>query len=146
MHAITPWLITVRRNCQLRRGGWEHSSALALGCCVGVAGGGSSRRAAGELAPVGAFVVGSESAGGEHGGGGGVDAGDEESLVLGPGGAVGVGAGGRPLVGCVLGGGAHRVAWEVRQAGQASWPRSGEERWPAGWPCGQGVPRISCHW
>src|SRR4051794_9118278 len=109
-----------------------------LGCCVGGAGGGSGRRAVGELAPVGAFVVGSESAGGEYGGGGGVDAGGEESLVLGPGGTVGVGTGGRPLVGCVLGGGAHRVAWEVRQAGAGRSPRRGGGGAPAGWAGGRG--------
>jgi hypothetical protein len=106
------------------------SSALLLGGGVGGAGGGCGRGAVGELAPVGAFVVGSGLAGGKDGGSSGVDAGGEQALVLGPGGAVRAWADRRPARGSVLGG--HGVAWEVRQAGQARWPRSGEGRSPAG--------------
>src|SRR3954453_22119730 len=124
--------------------GWCCSSALSLGFCVGGAGRWRGGGAAGELAPVGAFVVGSGSAGGEDGGGGGGDAGGEQPLVFGPGRAVGAGPDGRPRA--ERGVGAHRGAWERRQAGQASCPRWGEGRSPAGWPCGQGAPRISCHW
>src|SRR3954447_16584699 len=128
-------------TAQLRRGGSEHSSALSLGGGVGSAGG---RGAAGELAPVGAFVLGPGSAGGKHGGGGRGDAGGAQPLVFGPGRAVGARPDGRPLAECGVG--AHRGAWWRRQAGQASCPRSGEGRLPAGWPCGQGGPKISWRW
>src|SRR4051794_8779718 len=115
MQAITPWVISSQEASQLRRGGSERSSALSLGGGVGGAGGGGGGGVVGELAPVGAFVVGLGLAGGEDGGGGGVDAGGEESLVLGPGGAVDARAGRCPAGGWVLGGGAHRLVREVRQ-------------------------------
>src|SRR3954447_15814549 len=115
-------------TAQLRRGGSEHSSALALGGGVGGAGGGSGGCAVGELAPVGAFVVGSGSADGEYGGGGGVNAGGAQPLVLGPGRAVGAGAGWHTRAGCVLGRGAHgmlirwpgRLGRRGRPAGRAA--------------------------
>src|SRR3954464_10943524 len=134
----------LRRNCPAQTGGSERSAPAALGFCVGGAGRWRGRRATGELAPVGAFVVGSGSAGGEHGGGGRGDAGGEQPLGFGPGRAVGARPEGRPPAeGGVA---AHRGAWWRRQGGQASCPRGGEGRSPAGWPCGQGGPRISCHW
>src|SRR4051795_13373384 len=111
--------------------GWCWCAAVALGGGVGGAGRWRGGRAAGELAPVGAFVVGPGSAGGEHGGGGGGDAGGEQPLVFGPGRAVGARAGRRTACRGVVGVGAHRGAWERRQAGQASCPRRGEGRLPA---------------
>src|SRR4051794_5095813 len=104
------------------------TSALSLGGGVGCAGGGSGGCAVGELAPVGAFVVGSGVAGGEDGCGGGVDAGGEQSLVLGPGGAVGGWAGRRPRGGGATDLGGHWGARAARQAGAGRGPGAGGGR------------------
>src|SRR4051794_41895296 len=104
--------------------GWCCCATAALGRCMGGTGRRRGRRATGQLAPVGAFVVGPGSAGGKHGGGGRGDAGGEQPLVFGPGGAAGARPDGGPLAGG--GGGAHRGAWEGREAGGApGTPRGG---------------------
>src|SRR5947208_16472760 len=103
--------------------GWCCCATAALGRCMGGTGRRRGRRATGQLAPVGAFVVGPGSAGGKYGGGGRGDAGGEQPLVLGPGRAAGARPDVRPLG--EGGVGAQRGAWWRRQAGLASWARRG---------------------